>query len=164
MNRSAITFLLLVCTALPASAEIYRCVQNGRPVFTDQACAPGAAPAKLPAIIGVPAERNAPDLAKQYDADSARQAGTQAGADAEWLKARRENASREDAIRKATIENRVIKGMTPAQVQRVLNLPSRVENQGSTTERWVYETGGERRTITFKNGAVSADATRTSRK
>lgn len=156
--------LLLALLALPASAEVYRCEHAGKITYTDQPCAANAAPAELPRLNEIPAERGAVDLARQYDRDAAAQAKTQAGADVEWLKRHRDEAARDAAARKAVAENRVIKGMTPAEVERVLSRPDRIENQGQPNERWLYDNGRAHRSITFGNGVVSADRTRTTRR
>lgn len=162
MKMLLLTMLLLA--VLPASAAVYRCEHEGKITYTDKPCASGAAPAQLPAVTSLPPDTNARALAKQYDADTARQNKSQASADTAWLKAHRQDRVQEDAIRKALIEDRVVKGMTREQVQRVLNLPTHIDDQGGPKERWLYQNGRERRTIAFKNGLVSSDSARTSRK
>jgi len=164
MKGPAILLLLAACSVQTASAEVYRCQQDGKLTYTDQPCHPGAEPASLPPLNRSQADRSAPSLAKQYDADAERQSDSQAKADRDWLKTHGDDKTQDDAIRKALIENRIVKGMTPDQVRRVLNNPTSIEDQGGPKERWTYQNGRERRTIAFKNGVVSSDTLRSPRK
>ncbi|GAC1622202.1 MAG: hypothetical protein NVS9B10_05880 [Nevskia sp.] len=160
-----LTALLLLCGSIAgAHAAVYRCEQGGKLTYTDQPCAAGAEPARLPAVTSVPPDRAAAALAKQYDADAKRNADTLAKSDRDWLKKRGRDKAQEDALRSALVEHRVIKGMTREQVRQVLNTPQGVEDEGGPKERWIYQNGRERRTIAFKGGVVSTDTTRSARK
>ena len=58
----------------------------------------------------------------------------------------------------------MVPGMTPAQVERILNLPTQIAGQGGPQERWTYKNGREQRTVLFKDGVVASEKTKTSRK
>jgi len=137
-------------------AYVYRCIVDGHMVYTDVACAPNSAPADLPDITPVQAVPHA-DFAQQYDDEARRQAIIVRKARAEQIAAFEKKTAAETAIRKAVIEGRVVPGMTTAQVESVLNLPSRIEDQGGPHERWFYQNGRDRRTVTFKDGVVVSD-------
>jgi hypothetical protein len=149
--------LLLACGA--AQAAVYRCTVDGRTVYSDQPCSAGAEPAQLPPLNSAAAGARA-DLAKQYDTETARENEARRKARAEALDQYADRKAQDEAIRKALMEDRVVKGMTREQVERVLNLPERVENQGGEKETWIYRVEGrKRRTIRFVNGVVVADST-----
>lgn len=156
--------LLLALLCAPAvEAEVYRCDHNGQPVYTDRPCAAGAAPATLPSINGMSPQPAASDLARDYDERRATESKEHREADAAWLQEHEARKAREDLIRSAMVQGRIIKGMRPEQVQRVLHSPTRIEGAGSESERWIYESGGEQRSIGFKDGVVSTDASRKAR-
>ncbi len=156
--------LLFAAITLPSAAAVYRCDHNGKPVYTDKPCNNGAEQTPLPALTTIAPEPHAAKLSDQYDADVARRHKARDKADAEWLQQRQRSDTQAASIRKALIDGNVVKGMTSDQVQQVLNLPARVEDPGGAHERWIYQNGRTRRTITFSNGVVSADSSRTSRK
>ena len=165
MSRLAILLALSgLLAALPTRADVYRCQQDGRTTYTDHPCAAGAEPAELPSVTTVAPAAHAKRLADQYDREAARAAGEQRRARIAEDERYQKQHAQDQAIRKALVEHRVIKGMTPADVRRVLHSPSRIENEGGVSERWIYEDGGEHRTVTFRNGVVSADTTRKPRR
>lgn len=149
------TLMALGCTDA-ARAYVYRCTVNGHMVYTDVACAPSSAPADQPELTGVQAVPHG-DFASQYD-DQARRRGIDVSrARAQEAAAYEKKTANDAAIQKALIEDRVVPGMTPAQVEQVLNLPSRIEDQGGPHERWIYRNGRDRRTVTFRDGVVVGD-------
>jgi hypothetical protein len=100
--------------------------------------------------------------AKQVDASTTAARVARDKADAAWVAAHQAEVANADRIRRAEIENRVVKGMTQDQVERILNEPTRVEHSLSV-ERWIYQNGRTRRTIGFRDGLVVSDADRTHR-
>lgn len=156
----------LMSMALLARAEMYRCEQDGRIVFTDHPCAAGAQPHE-PSRATVVSPGKGSDLAREYDERLSRQTENRDEADAEWLE--RHESEKADAarIRKALVENKVVGGMTPAQVRRVLGDPDDVARNvsgGKETERWTYRDGKARRTVNFKDGRVSQSSEKSSKK
>lgn len=144
--------LCWVLLALQADAAVYRCEVNGRRVYTDQPCAPNAAPHELPGVLSVPAGEEA-DLAGDYDARTERERASRKKEDAAWLKsheaARAENARMDAAI----AERKVLKGMSADQVRRALGRPDEVE-RGAGTEQWTYGSGKTRQVVNFENDRV----------
>ena len=155
---------LLFCVCSVANAAVYRCAEKGAVIYTDHPCSPDTVPAELPALTTIPRAANAPDLARQYDDEARREADARAAADRDWLRQHGERETQAREIRKAGIEHRVIKGMSPAQVRQAIGAPTRVENAGGPAERWFYEDGGEHRTVRVKDGLVAAESRRQSRK
>ncbi len=139
-----------------ARAYVYRCTVNGRMVYTDIACAPNSAPAELPELTGVQAVPHG-DFARQYDDEARRRGIAVSRARAQEAAAYEKKTANDAAIHKALLEDRVVPGMTPAQVEQVLNLPNRIEDQGGAHERWLYRNGRDRRTVSFKDGVVTGD-------
>lgn len=154
--------LLSLCPV--ADAAVYRCTEQGRLVYTDHPCAAETEPAQLPALTTVPATKNVPDLARQYDDEARHEAEARAAADRDWLARHGEREARERQIRKATLEHRLTPGMTRAQVRQSLGAPTRIEDADGPAERWFYEDGGEHRTVRFKDGLMAAESRRQSRK
>ncbi len=144
----------------------YQCDNTGRVMYGD-ACEP-APKAKMPAhqplsTTSAPSPEAA-KLAKQYDAEAARDSAAKRKADAAWLKQHDAEKARQAAIDKGLAEHRIVKGMTPEQVRSVLNQPDRIEDQGGLKERWVYnEAGHHRHVVTFKDGVVASDSERASK-
>lgn len=163
MKRSTIAALAALACAGNAQAEVYRCIANGRVVYTDVACGANAAPAMLPQLSTVPAGPQA-DLVKQYDDEAKRRAADVRKAHVAEASEYAERKANAEAIRKGVVEGRVVPGMTPAQVERILNLPTQIVGQGGPQERWTYKNGREQRTVLFKDGVVASEKTRTSRK
>lgn len=159
MNPREGACLLCLLSAVPALAQpIYKCEEKGTITYTDQPCSPGARPAELPGVIvAAPPTRSQRDLARAYDERLARERAARDRADAEWLKEHGNRRDREQRVRKAIIEHRVIKGMTMDEVRRALGEPDRVaagETYGTAKESWTYADGGKTRTVNFKDGQV----------
>ena len=161
MPRLAILLTLSgLIACFGARAEVYRCQQDGRTVYTDHPCAANAEPAELPPVTTVAPAAHAKGLADQFDRETRKEAAATRRARAETAAQYEQQHARDQAIRKALVEHRVIKGMTPGDVRRVLHAPTRIENEGGVTERWIYDDGGQRRTVVFKDGLVAGDSTR----
>jgi hypothetical protein len=141
-----------------ASSAIYRCTQNGATVFTDHPCPHSdgspAVPLQMTPLTPMAPPGKLADTSKQ-EAAAARK---HREADAAWLKDYTARKEKDEAIRKGLVENVIVKGMSPAQVESILNLPNRTESKGQDGARWIYLDGQQRRTITFKNGEVVADS------
>jgi hypothetical protein len=159
---------LLAVSGLLAStsvrAEVYRCLQDGRTTYTDRPCAVGAEPVQLPPVVTVAPSDHVKSLAAQYDREASKDEAAHRRARAQAAERYEKQHALDQAIHKALVEHRVIKGMTPGDVRRVLHAPTRIENEGGVTERWIYEDGAQHRTVTFKDGLVSADSTRKPRR
>ncbi len=161
-SGAALAAVLLL--AGTARAAVYRCEQNGKITYTDQPCAAHAAPTALPELQRMDAGPRA-DLAKQYDAEAARDAASRRKARAEASQKYAENKAQADAIRRGMVEGRVVKGMNRDQVEKILNEPERVDGRDGARERWIYNEEGRRhRTITFENGVVVSDRTSAGRR
>lgn len=141
-----------VLLALPADAAVYRCEVNGRPVYTDQPCAPNAAPHELPGILSLPAGEEA-DLAGDYDARAERERASRRKEDAAWLRSHAATKAEKARMDAAIAEHKVLKGMSADQVRRALGRPDEVE-RGAGTEQWTYGSGKTRQVIDFENDRV----------
>lgn len=130
--------VLLLLPALSAQAEVYRCLVEGRPMYTDRPCAAGAVPHALPDISALPSP-GASDLAREHDARRERELETRRQNDAAWL---------DDHA-----ERKVLKDMSADEVRRALGSPDEVERSGSR-EQWAYGAGKQRRTVVFEAGKV----------
>jgi len=156
--------MLLAVVALlqsvPAGAEpVYKCEEKGAITYTDRPCSPAASQQALPPLVVVqppgPAVRR---RAQAYDADLARERAERDRADAEWLKQHHNRRDREQRVRQAILEHKVIKSMTADEVKQALGEPDHIDagdSYGTAKETWTYLLDGERRTVNFKNGEVT---------
>lgn len=156
--------LFLVCAAGAARAEVYRCTANGKTVYTDVPCQPGAVPAELPPLTPIDRQPTRTPLTEQFDANAKREAETKRAAAAEWSKNYATKKAHDDAVRRAVIEHRAVRGMTPAEVRNALGEPSRIDGAGTPAERWIYQNGRERRTLGFAAGVLKSERAGTSRR
>ena len=156
--RIPLCFVALSLAASAASAQVFKCVDRGGVTYTDRPCAAGAEPAPLPdLIVTAPPGRTERDLARAYQDRLARDVAERDRRDGEWIKQHNGRRDREERVRKAIIEQRVIKGMTMDEVRRSLGEPDHVatgENYGTAKESWTYTKHGETRTVNFKNQEV----------
>lgn len=165
-------FLLAAVVAAPAASAdaIYRCQSGGHVSFSDVPCPTGKAPpaaatAGLPPLMSMlPTTHGERTLASQFDAAAARAAVQQKVEDEQWEEQYQANKQRAAEIRKGLDHHYVVVGMSKRQVERVLNLPSTVEDEGSPRERWIYAEGKHKRTITFENGLVVSDSSHSRKK
>lgn len=152
----------LVCAAtgvmltivLPANAAVYRCEVGGRVVFTDQPCAPAAPSADLPPLNTVNADTVDHEAARRYDQRETAKAHAYARANDAWLEDYEARQERRKAVRKALVEGRVVRGMTPAEVQHAWGLPTRRNDSDHARQRWVYVNGRARQIVEFADGVV----------
>lgn len=154
-----------VLCASPALAEpVYKCEEGGTITYTDQPCAPGAVAAPLPdLIIAAPPTRSEQDLARAHEARLSRDRAERDRSDAGWLKAHAGRKDRDARVRKAILGHTVIKGMTFDEVRQALGEPDQVQDGdsfGTAKATWVYASGGQRRTVNFKDGAVTSTSSR----
>ncbi len=156
-----IAVCVMALLAMPASADsVYKCEKDGKIVYTDQPCSRQAQPHELPdAIVITPPAQSERELARQHDARIARVRSARNQADAKWLKDHEAKKDYEQRVRTAIIEHEIIKGMSADDVRRAAGEPDKVtrsESHGSPKESWTYTSGGETRTVNFKNGEVSS--------
>ena len=158
--------LLPLAISGPAGARpVYKCEEGGNVTFTDQPCSPDATAATLPGlIVTAPPTQSQRDLARSWDERNARATADRDRSDAEWLKQHHGRKDREQRVRKAMIEHRVVKGMTFDEVKQALGEPqgrSGGDSYGTDKETWTYADG---RTVNFKDGAVTTTSKRKGRK
>jgi len=161
MKPLMVLALLASVLSGPAGAKpVFKCEEKGKITYTDQPCTPGARAAELPGlIVGAPPTQSEQDLARAHDARMERARAERERDDAEWLKQHAGRKDREARVRKAILEHRAIKGMTFGEVKRALGEPDQVEggdSYGTSKETWVYLRDGQRRTVNFKDGAVTS--------
>ncbi|HUS25416.1 MAG TPA: DUF4124 domain-containing protein [Candidatus Binatia bacterium] len=159
MRGLVLALLAAFAAALPARAEVYRCVHDGHVTYTDRACAPGAPSQQLPPpnLIGPPtaAER---DLARAADQRLSRETSSRHRADAEWVKGHQQKAAHAEKVHSAIVEHRVVEGMTEGEVRSAVGEPERVaesESYGTGHATWTYRDDRGTRSVIFKNGEVS---------
>jgi hypothetical protein len=162
-HRVCALLAVLVTTAVWPDA-IYRCQSGGRVSFSDVPCPagpripPSAATAALPPLMSMtPTSKGEQTLANQFDAAASRAAVQQRVENEQWEERYQDNKKRAADIRKGLDKGYVVVGMTKRQVERVLNLPARIDDEGGPRERWIYQEGKRKRTITFENGLVVSD-------
>ena len=172
-NFRRIFALAALAAANTAAADaIYRCQKGGHVSFSDVPCpaSPAAAPqaaatAGLPPLMTMaPTSHGEQTLANQFDAAAQRAALQNQVENEQWERQHEADRKRAEAIRDGLDKGYVVIGMTKDQVEHVLNLPSRVEDEGSPRERWIYFEGKHKRTITFDNGLVVSDSSNHSKK
>ncbi len=161
----------MALAAVGAQAQaIYRCQNGGRVSFSDLPCPapkgpPAAATAGLPPLMSMtPTTHGEQALARQFDAAADRAAVQQQVEDAQWEQQYQANKQRAAEIRHGLDHHYVVIGMTKSQVERVLNEPARIDDEGTPRERWIYVEGKRKRTITFENGLVVSDSSHPKKK
>lgn len=163
LRGGAVSAALLV-TAVAAGASagtapVYKCEESGAITYTDQPCSATAATHALPApIVAAPPSRSELERAAAHDRRLVRDRAERDRADGEWLTQHAQRRDREARVRKAILEHRVIKSMTMDEVRQSLGEPDRIDggdSYGTAKETWTYLSGGQRRTVNFKNGEVT---------
>ena len=151
-------------------AQIYRCEKDSVTVYSDKPCAPDAKPAKLPPAVVIPAGEKA-DLLRDAELREQRESKAEQRADkaeVEWQQSHAAGKADAERIREARVSREVVKGMTPADVRRVLGEPTLVSNNTSgktPRETWSYaERDNKRVHVTFTEGVVSAVRVRETKK
>jgi hypothetical protein len=162
--QGVLALAAILASGAAAADTIYRCQVGGHTSFSDVPCpVPKAAPqaaatSGLPPLMSMmPTTRGEQALASQFDAAASRAAVQQQVRDEEWEQQYQANKKRAADIRQGLDHHYVVVGMTKRQVERVLNLPTQVDGEGSPRERWIYQEGKHKRTITFDNGVVVSD-------
>jgi hypothetical protein len=144
--------LALAASSLGAHAAVYRCEVQGRPVYTDKPCAPGAQPHAMAPIGAVPAAP-ASDLAAAHEARRERQLERRERADEAWLEAHAERRKRDATMGAAAARGKVLKDMSADEVRRALGGPDQVSREDGR-EEWTYGSGKQRRTVVLEGGKV----------
>src|SRR3546814_11041918 len=99
----------LSCT--PAHAEIYHCIVDGVPKFSDKPCHAGDAPVAVPDVTVVPAQK-ADSLTRQHDARVQQYQKARAEEDAAWGDESAARLANEARIRDARQRDETVAGMT----------------------------------------------------
>lgn len=155
--RSGIFGIGYALLTLPvAHATVYHCVSGGQQVYTDIPCTPESQPAQLPRINRADPATDSGGLARQFDHDAAHAHKRRDHDNAAWLETYQAKKARDAAIRKGLVEGRVVEGMTPTDVERVLGVPASTLGSKAAPRRWSYRNGRARKTVAFKNGRVSS--------
>ena len=165
-KRHIIMFGLgLQLAALAAQADIYRCEQDGRTVYTDHPCAGERIDPELATRAGAgdPAAQASRDrhesaakieTTRRWQHEDAAADAQQRKADAEWLA----NYAKEKQIEDAFQRREVVAGMTQDQVRLILGTPDRIGKESSDRgqdELWEYpDRGTGRATASFRNGKL----------
>lgn len=152
--------LLVLCSVTGlAEAEVYRCEQNGRIVYTDRSCAGGRIERPdphPPGRLNPAAQRAQADRIRRWERESASAEAMQRRADQQWL----ENHAREKRIADAYQRREIVAGMTTAQIRQLLGTPDRIGKSAGAQgreERWHYPDRGDgRRIVRFREGRVIA--------
>lgn len=143
LRRILLAGLLASTTA--ANAAVYQCDNNGQPVFSDVPCG---------------------DNAKEIDHEPAPAIGGRfdTGTDAEFYepekKAKKASSDpcpyiNSTRMRRLQVQNKITRGMKPADVRRSWGAPSSV-NTGGNSIQWAYHyPGGSSNYVYFRNGCVS---------
>ncbi|HEX4895928.1 MAG TPA: DUF4124 domain-containing protein [Solimonas sp.] len=152
--------VLLPCLAgpSPVAAQVFRCQKDGVTVYSDQPCAPGARPTALPTPVVIPATTPT-DLVGEAAKRAQRKKVQQKAEDAAFQEAHAQQKADETRIREARIADKVVTGMTPADVRGIYGEPtvvSRNESGGKDRETWSYADDQRRWHVTFTDGRVSA--------
>lgn len=154
-----ISVLLLSLLPTAASAEVYRCEQSGKAVYTDRPCYAQAAPLTVREPNAVTATQGERKLAREYDRRVERDRKARDKADRQWVKEHSAAEADMARIRKAIEQHRVVRGMTPDQVRMVLGVPAQTDSsvvREADIEQWTYRSAsGGKQVVTFKNGRVS---------
>ena len=152
--------VLLVPVA--AVAEVYRCTQDGRTVYTDRPCSAEAAPADLPPIQVTPAGKSA-NLAAEHDARIREGRERRDAADAKFVQVEEARQARAKKIRKAIIDRRAEVGMTASELDSALGAPDARSGEGGR-ERWTWNENDHRLTVTLRDGHVTSISKHENRK
>lgn len=149
-------FIILAVSTLSLSvqAEVYRCMEDGKKVYTDEPCKLGAKPHELPEISTVPAIEGI-DLEKSYEARLKSGLQRREQDDEVWLDSLQSDKARLKRVDAAILARKVIPDMTSDEVRRAIGSPEEVEYNGSA-ERWIYTDGGKRRVVSLQDGRVSS--------
>jgi hypothetical protein len=146
-----------------AEAAVFRCMQEGRPLYTDRPCRAGEAPHALPGLGVVPAGGQA-DLAAEHDARRERMLDSRQRDDKAWLEAHGQRQARDRRVESAIRGKRAAPGMSADEVRRALGHPDSVKRDRKGGERWTYRDGKKQRTVHLEKGEVVGGDRRTAKK
>jgi hypothetical protein len=157
-KRHIIMFGLgLQLAALAAQADIYRCEQDGRTLYTDHPCAGERIDPELASRAGAGDAANAAsqsERGRRWEQESAVSQGQQRKADAEWL----ERHAQEKKVEAAYRRREVVAGMTQDQIRLILGTPDRIGKYADAKGQddvWEYsDRGTGRSTVIFRDGRV----------
>jgi len=158
--RQLILATLLLATVPVHAATVYRCDSGGHPTFTDRPCDAGEQTevvASNPNVTAPPSESEK-DLARQHDERLKRERMERDKADAEWARQHDAQKAKEDRVRSGVVEGKIVRGMTPQQVEEVLGKPGEVSHgvkNGADQDHWTYRDGDVMQTVTFTGGQVT---------
>ena len=140
-----------------AEAGVYRCTVDGVMQFSDKPCQAGDAPLDLSAPNVVQADADAAPLAEQYDRRTRDYQKARAADDSAWRKDYETRSADAERLRAARANREVVRGMSAADVRRLLGEPQRTASgKGGRSETWTYaDDGGGRVTVTLQGGLVS---------
>ncbi|WP_028079355.1 DUF4124 domain-containing protein [Solimonas soli] len=151
--------LALALGAPAAQAAVYRCSVGGVVQFSDRPCQAGDAPLDLKAPNVVKADDGAAPLAEQYDRRVREYGKARAAEDAAWRKDHEARSADAERLRAARARREVVRGMSAADVRRLLGEPrttATASGKGGTKETWTYADEGDGRvTVTLQGGVVS---------
>ncbi|NGY04661.1 hypothetical protein [Solimonas terrae] len=140
-----------------ANAEIYHCVVDGVPKFSDKPCHAGDAPVSVPDVTVVPAQKSEP-LARQHDARVQAYQKARAEEDAAWGDEYAARVADEARIRNARVRGEVVTGMSDDDVRKLLGDPQRVATRTNARGRiqsWSYNDSEHGRvTVTLQDDIV----------
>lgn len=146
-----LTALILLLLSATVQAEVYKCVAAGKTLYADRPCNAAAQPAVLPPLNTIQ-RKPGDDLAKSYDQRLSRGKQARDTADAAFVKDHAIKTERDKIMRKAIIDHRAIKGMTPSEVESALGSADEKLPDGG----WRYRRDGQRVSVGFKDGEVSS--------
>lgn len=151
---------LLLVAMLPASAEVYRCVDGDRVRYTDQPCVAGEVPHALPPAVVLPAPVVDDADVEQAERRRAAAAERRNDADAKWTAEYEARKADQERLRRARGRGEVVEGMSMEDVRRLHGEPydvSRARGGKAERETWNYVlAGGGRLGVTFTDGRVTA--------
>lgn len=147
-------WLTVLLVPVAATAEVYRCEQDGRVTYTDRPCAADARPADLPPL-NVTAPGKSADLAGEYDRRLKDGKSRRDAADAKFVKQQGEKQVRDRQIRQAIIDRRAVRGMTAGELDSALGAPDQRSGENGN-ERWTYDENDHRLTVTLREGRVTS--------
>ncbi|HEY9546096.1 MAG TPA: hypothetical protein VIR56_08810 [Solimonas sp.] len=152
---AAAVLTALSCT--PAHAEIYHCIVDGVPKFSDKPCHAGDAPVAVPDVTVVPAQK-ADSLTMQHDARVQQYQKARAEEDAAWGDEYAARLANEARIRDARQRDEIVAGMTADDVRHLRGEPQRIstrKNARGEVETWSYKDSEHGSvTVTLQNDAV----------
>lgn len=141
LSRLPVAAVATVLLCAPAHAEIYHCVVDGVPKFSDKPCHAGDAPVVVPDATVVPAEQ-VKSLVEQHDERVQNYQKARAEEDAAWGDEYAARLANEARIRDARQHDEIVSGMRASEVRQLRGEPLRVATRQNATgriETWYYK-------------------------